>query len=74
MTDHQMTIVKQQRLIRTLAEANKDRKMTRKVDTYEYETLEECIKSDQVPANEIAELFTDKAYYDWYSKRNFMDK
>jgi len=74
MTDHQMTIVKQQRLIRTLAEANKDRKMTRKVDTYEYETLEECIKSDQVPANEIAELFTDKAYYDWYSKRNFVDK
>ena len=74
MTDHQMTIVKQQRLIRTLAEANKDRKMTRKVDTYEYESLEQCIKSDQVPANEIAEIFTDKAYYDWYSKRNFMDK
>ena len=74
MTDHQMTIVKQQRLIRTLAEANKDRKMTRKVDTYEYESLETCIKSDQVPANEIAELFTDKAYYDWYSKRNFVDK
>ena len=74
MTVHQMTIVKQQRLIRTLAEANKDRKMTRKVDTYEYESLEQCIKSDQVPANEIAELFTDKAYYDWYSKRNFMDK
>ena len=69
-----MTIVKQQRLIRTLAEANKDRKMTRKVDTYEYESLEACIKSDQVPANEIAEIFTDKAYYDWYSKRNFMDK
>ena len=69
-----MTIVKQQRLIRTLAEANKDRKMTRKVDTYEYESLAQCIKSDQVPANEIAELFTDKAYYDWYSKRNFMDK
>ena len=72
--DHQMTTVKQQRLIRTLAEANKDRKMTRKVDTYEYESLEQCIKSDQVPANEIAEIFTDKAYYDWYSKRNFMDK
>ena len=69
-----MTTAKQQRLIRTLAEANKDRKMTRKVDTYEYESLEQCIKSDQVPANEIAEIFTDKAYYDWYSKRNFMDK
>jgi hypothetical protein len=69
-----MTIVKQERLVRTLAESNKDRKMTRKVDTYEYESLETCIKSDQVPANEIAELFTDKAFYDWYSKRNFMDK
>ena len=72
--DHQMTTVKQQRLIRTLAEANKDRKMTRKVDTYEYESLETCIKTEQVPPNEIAELFTDKSFYDWYSKRNFMDK
>ena len=24
--------------------------MTRKVDTYEYESLGECIRSDQVPA------------------------
>ena len=74
MMDHQMTIVKQERLVRTLAEANKDRKMTRKVDTYEYESLETCIKTEQVPPSEIAELFTDKAYYEWYSKRNFMDK
>ena len=74
MMDHQMTIVEQERLVRTLAEANKDRKMTRKVDTYEYESLETCIKTEQVPPSEIAELFTDKAYYEWYSKRNFMDK
>ena len=74
MKERQMTTVKQQRLIRTLAEANKDRKMTRKVDTYEYESLETCIKTEQVPPNEIAELFTDKSFYDWYSKRNFMDK
>mgnify|MGYP004371365167 FL=1 len=67
-----MTIVKQQRLVRTLAEANKDRKMTRKVDTYEYESLETCIKSEQVPPSEIAELFTDKAFYKWYSNRNFV--
>jgi hypothetical protein len=67
-------MTKQERLIRTLAEANKDKKMTRKVDTYEYESLEDCIKSDQVPASEIAEIFTDKAYYDWYAKRNFVDK
>tara|TARA_E500000081_G_scaffold69437_1_gene71517 strand:+ start:448 stop:651 length:204 start_codon:yes stop_codon:yes gene_type:complete len=67
-----MTIAKQDRVIRTLAEANKDKKMTRKVDTYEYESLETCIKSDQVPPSEIAELFTDKAFYKWYSKRNFV--
>ena len=62
---------KQDRIIRTLAEDAKGKKMTRKVDTYEYESLETCIKSDQVPASEIAEIFTDKAYYEWYKKRNF---
>jgi len=62
---------KQDRVVRTLAEDAKGKKMTRKVDTYEYESLETCIKSDQVPASEIAEIFTDKAYYEWYKKRNF---
>lgn len=62
---------KNYRLVRTLAENNKDKKMTRKVDTYEYENLETCIKSDQVPASEVAELFTDKDFYNWYAKRNF---
>ena len=51
-----MELTKHQRLVRTLAENNKARKMTRKVDTYEYEALESCIKSDQVPAKEIAEF------------------
>ena len=37
--------------------------MTRKVDTYEYESLGECIRSDQVSAEEIAEIFTDKGDY-----------
>jgi hypothetical protein len=59
------------RNVRTLAENSKDKRMTRKVDTYEYEDLETCIKTDQVPADEIAELFTDKAFYNWYAKRNF---
>ncbi len=58
---------KTDRLIITQGE-NKQ-KMTRKVDTYEYESLAECIRSDQVPASEIAEIFTDKAYYKWYKKR-----
>ena len=66
-----MTLTKQQRLIKTLAESKKDKTMTRKVDTYEYENLETCIQTEQVPPSEIAELFTDKAFYKWYSKRNF---
>ena len=67
-----MTLTKQQRLVKTLAESQKDKTMTRKVDTYEYESLETCIKTEQVPPSEIAELFTDKAFYKWYSKRNFI--
>ena len=31
-------LTKQERLVRTLAESKKDKTMTRKVDTYEYET------------------------------------
>ena len=58
---------KTDRLIITQGE-NKQ-KLTRKVDTYEYESLAECIRSDQVPASEIAEIFTDKAYYKWYKKK-----
>ena len=44
-------------------------KMTRKVDTYEYQSLADCIRSDQVPASEVAEIFTDKAFYKWYKKK-----
>ncbi len=62
------------RMVETLARTNKDRKMTRKVDTYEYEALADCIRSDQVPAQDIAEFFTDKAFYKWYSKKYFGDK
>jgi hypothetical protein len=69
-----MTLTKQDRVVRTLAESNKDKKMTRKVDTYEYQSLADCIRSDQVPASEIAEIFTDKAYYKWYSDKYFTHK
>ena len=68
------TLNKHERLVITLAENNKDNKMTRKVDTYEYQSLAECIRSDQVPANEIAELFTDKTFYNWYSAKYFTHK
>jgi len=62
---------KTDKVVRTLAEKKKDKKMKRKVDTYEYESLAECIRSDQVPASHIAEFFTDKAFYKWYSERYF---
>ena len=57
----------------TIGENSIKRKMTRKVDTYEYDSLAQCIKSDQVPANEIAELFTDKDFYKFY-KKNYLYK
>jgi len=69
-----MTLTKQDRVVKTLAENHKSRPMTRKVDTYEYQSLADCIRSDQVPASEIAELFTDKAFYKWYSDKYFTDK
>ena len=62
------------RNVRTLAECARGKKVTRKVDTWEYQSLAECIRSDQVPAEEIAEIFTDKAYYNWYKKTYWSNK
>ena len=62
---------KKNRTIITVGE-NKQ-KMTRKVDTYEYESLAECIKTDQVPTSEIVEIFTDKEFYKYY-KKNYLNK
>ena len=63
--------IKKDRTIITIGE-NKQ-KMTRKVDTYEYESLAECIKTDQVPVSEIVEIFTDKEFYKYY-KKNYLNK
>jgi len=63
--------IKKDRTIITIGE-NKQ-KMTRKVDTYEYESLAECIKTDQVPESEIVEIFTDKEFYKYY-KKNYLNK
>jgi len=35
----------------------------------EYQSIADCIRSDQVPANHIAEYFEDKAFYKWYKKK-----
>ena len=62
------------RNVEVLARGAQGKKITRKVDTWEYESLAECIRSDQVPASEIAEIFTDKAYYKWYKKTYWSNK
>jgi len=65
---------KKDRILMTLGENSIKKKMTRKVDTYEYQSLADCIRSDQVPASEIAEIFTDKDFYKWYKKKYLNDK
>ena len=56
-----MALNKQNRTIITIGE-NKQ-KMTRKVDITDYQDVADCIRSDQVPASEIVEIFTDKSFY-----------
>ena len=62
-----MSLSKQDRTIITKGE-NKQ-KMTRKVDITDYQDLADCIRSDQVAASEIVEIFTDKSFYKWYKKK-----
>ena len=62
------------RNVRTIAEHAKKFPMTRKVDTYEYESLEKMILEDNIRYSEIMEIFTDKAYRDWFYDRNFRGK
>jgi hypothetical protein len=60
---------KYRRLLITIGENSMNKKMTRKVDITDYQDMADCIRSDQVPANEIAEIFTDKPFYKWYKKK-----
>ena len=49
-------------------------KMTRKVDITDYQDVADCIRSDQVSASEIVELFIDKSFYKWYKKKYLTNK
>ena len=62
------------RNIRALLENAKEFEVTRKIDTYEYESLEKLILDDNVRYSEIMEIFTDKDYRDWFHYRNFKGK
>ena len=62
------------RNVRTIAEHSKKFPMTRKVDTYEYESLEKMILDDNIRYSEVIEIFTDKDYREWFYQRNFRGK
>ena len=54
------------RNVRALFENAKSFDVSRKIDTYEYESLEKLILDDNVRYSEIMEIFTDKVYRDCF--------
>jgi len=40
-----------------------------KLDVTDYQDVADCIRSDQVPANHIAEYFNDKKFFNWYKRK-----
>jgi len=62
------------RNIRALFENAKEFDVTRKIDTYEYESLEKLILEDNIRYSEIMQIFTDKNYREWFYQRNFRGK
>ena len=62
------------RNIRALMESAKEFEVSRKVDTYEYESLEKMILEDNIRYSEVMEIFTDVVYREWFYNRNFADK
>ena len=55
-------------------ESAKEFEVSRKVDTYEYESLEKMILDDNIRYSEVMEIFTDKDYREWFYQRNFRGK
>ena len=47
------------------------KKMSKKLKKSEYENVAECIVSDQVSPDRIANYFKDKEFYKYY-KKNYM--
>ena len=62
------------RNVRALMENAKNFDVSRKIDTYEYESLEKLILDDNVRYSEIMEIFTDEDYRNWFHDRNFKGK
>lgn len=59
------TILSKKKLIKVLSgEQNKLEKQLK-----EWQDLADCIRSDQVPASDVAKFFQDKSFYNWYKKK-----
>ena len=39
----------------------------------QYESIAECIRGEQMSAPEVAELFEDSKFYNWYKKEYNLD-
>jgi LAS superfamily LD-carboxypeptidase LdcB len=62
------------RNVRALLENAKSFNVSRKVDSYEFESLEKMILDDQIRYSEVIELFTDTEYRNWFYDRNFANE
>ena len=36
----------------------------------EFQDLADCIRSEQVPASDVAKFFKDKKFYSWYKRKD----
>lgn len=55
--------VSKKKLIDILKGSNKD------VVVEEYQNIADCIRSDQVPASDVAKFFSNKDFYKWYKTK-----
>ena len=59
------TILSKKKLIKVLSgEQNRlDKQLS------QWQDLADCIRSDQVPASDVAKFFQDKKFFQWYRKK-----
>ena len=63
------------RNVRVLAEGAQGKKMTRKVDLWEYESLADCIRSDQLSAKQVHEtMIYNPEFAKWYRMKYLVRK
>jgi|TARA_B110000967_G_C18445864_1_gene345473 hypothetical protein len=55
--------VSKKKLIDILKGSNKDAVVE------EYQNIADCIRSDQVPASDVAKFFANKDFYKWYKTK-----